>query len=153
MRKQLKKVAEVIIKAPARIAQVPSQIIKKRVYPTIPEKTLATIKRKLEREHKRLEDEIAKIKRYPEYGQSEDENVQELEEFNQNIGLTRNLRTLLEDTNEALEKLAKGNYGSCESCKNAIELGRLEAFPAAALCITCEKDAAKKRWWQLWKRR
>ncbi|MBI3260773.1 TraR/DksA C4-type zinc finger protein [Candidatus Berkelbacteria bacterium] len=153
MKKQLKHVAKVIIGAPAKIAQVPGAILKKPEYPNIPEKTLAGIKQKLEREHKRLEDEIAKIRKYPEYGQSEDENVQELEEFNQNVGLSKNLRTLLAETDEALVKIGKGAYGSCGSCKNAIDLSRLEAFPGAALCITCERDATKKRWWQLWKRR
>lgn len=153
MKKQLKQVATAIISAPGKIAQVPAAIIKRPEYPKIPEKTLATIKQKLEREKKRLDDEIAKIKAYPDYGQSEEENVQELEEFNQNIGLARNLKSLLHESNDALAKIEKRAYGSCESCKNPIELGRLEAFPAAALCITCEKDAAKKRWWQLWKRR
>ena len=42
--------------------------------------------------------------------------------------------TRLED---ALAKMDAGTYGECESCGQAIAAARLEAKPAARLCITC----------------
>ncbi|MBI3495443.1 TraR/DksA C4-type zinc finger protein [Candidatus Berkelbacteria bacterium] len=153
MKKQLKSVAKAIAQAPAKLASMPAQLIKKPEIPNLPEPILKELKLKLTREVTRLEHEISKIKLYPEYGTAEDENVQELEEFNQNIGLSKNLKALLAETKDALTKLDKGTFGSCESCKKAIDSGRLQAFPAAALCISCERDATKKRWWQVWKKR
>jgi RNA polymerase-binding transcription factor DksA len=53
--------------------------------------------------------------------------------------------TLLEtltDVDHALEKLDAGTYGECESCGAAITEARLEAMPAARLCIGC---ASKRR--------
>ena len=37
----------------------------------------------------------------------------------------------------ALERLASGTYGRCEECEGPISEARLEAMPAARLCITC----------------
>lgn len=48
--------------------------------------------------------------------------------------------TLLEtltDIDDAIEKLDAGTYGSCESCGQPITEARLEAMPAARLCINC----------------
>jgi DnaK suppressor protein len=48
----------------------------------------------------------------------------------------------LQEIDDALQKLNDGTYGRCESCGNAITEARLEAMPAARLCITC---ASKRR--------
>lgn len=48
--------------------------------------------------------------------------------------------TLLEtltEVEDALSKLDSGNYGICESCGQPIAEARLEAKPAARLCISC----------------
>jgi RNA polymerase-binding transcription factor DksA len=48
--------------------------------------------------------------------------------------------TLLETLTEvehALGKLESGDYGVCESCGQPIPEARLEAKPAARLCISC----------------
>jgi RNA polymerase-binding transcription factor DksA len=44
--------------------------------------------------------------------------------------------TLLE-IEEALGKLDAGTYGACESCGGPIAEARLDAMPAAKLCINC----------------
>jgi len=51
--------------------------------------------------------------------------------------LTSTLRETLDDVEHALAKLAEGTYGVCETCGAAIAAARLEAKPAARLCITC----------------
>jgi len=48
----------------------------------------------------------------------------------------------LREVEEALGKLEAGTYGACESCGQEIAPARLEAKPAARLCITC---ASKSR--------
>lgn len=39
--------------------------------------------------------------------------------------------------NKALQKLADGEYGVCESCGNEISAARLDALPQASQCIGC----------------
>lgn len=56
--------------------------------------------------------------------------------------LVDTLGETLQDIDEALAKLDAGTYGRCESCGNEIPDARLEAMPAARLCISC---ASKRR--------
>ena len=56
--------------------------------------------------------------------------------------LVGKLREALRDVDDALEKLERGEYGVCESCGGPIGDARLEAMPAARLCIAC---ASKRR--------
>src|SRR6476469_6637534 len=41
------------------------------------------------------------------------------------------------DIEDAHAKFDAGNYGECESCHQRIPEARLEAMPAARLCINC----------------
>ena len=45
---------------------------------------------------------------------------------------------ILEDIDEALTKIEKGDYGKCEECGGDIPVERLEAVPYAKLCIQCK---------------
>lgn len=56
--------------------------------------------------------------------------------------LAGTLRDTLQEIEDALVKFEAGTYGRCESCGNAIPDARLEAMPAARLCIAC---ASKRR--------
>jgi RNA polymerase-binding protein DksA len=56
--------------------------------------------------------------------------------------LVGSLRETLTDIDVALAKFDNGTYGICESCGGPIGEARLEAKPAARLCITC---ASKRR--------
>jgi RNA polymerase-binding transcription factor DksA len=51
--------------------------------------------------------------------------------------LVGTLRDTLTDIDAALAKFDNGTYGTCESCGQPISEARLEAMPAARLCITC----------------
>jgi len=46
-------------------------------------------------------------------------------------------KTTLECLYEALEKIKKGEYGSCEECGEDIGRKRLKAYPTAKYCIGC----------------
>ena len=42
--------------------------------------------------------------------------------------------------NEALERLERGEYGSCKVCGEPIPKTRLEAVPHATMCVPCKTD-------------
>ena len=49
------------------------------------------------------------------------------------------------ETVAALERIAQGTYGRCESCGGAIGRQRLLALPATRFCITCAAAPAASR--------
>jgi RNA polymerase-binding transcription factor DksA len=51
--------------------------------------------------------------------------------------LAASLREALGEVEHAISKLDGGSYGLCENCGRPIESARLEAMPAARLCIDC----------------
>jgi RNA polymerase-binding transcription factor DksA len=56
--------------------------------------------------------------------------------------LSGTLAETLGEIDHALAKLDAGTYGQCERCGGPIAEARLEAMPAARLCISC---ASKSR--------
>lgn len=48
-----------------------------------------------------------------------------------------NLKDRLNKINKALERIEKGNYGTCEKCGKRIEDARLKVDPATPLCRNC----------------
>ncbi len=48
---------------------------------------------------------------------------------------------LLEQVNEALERIAAGDYGVCLMCQKAIAPKRLAALPWANRCLECQQAA------------
>ncbi len=51
----------------------------------------------------------------------------------------------LADLEAALRRVDDGTYGRCESCGRPIPVRRLEAFPAARLCVPCKEAAERGR--------
>ena len=54
------------------------------------------------------------------------------------MSLVANSRDKLDQVEHALERLANGTYGVCESCGNPIGKLRLQAAPRATLCMACK---------------
>jgi DnaK suppressor protein len=79
------------------------------------------------------------LPRYIDLGSKQDENIQEVADFSNIVSIEKEVETSLKEVNEALEKIKKNIYGFCEKCKKQISQKRLEAFPAADLCIKCKK--------------
>jgi len=96
-------------------------------------------KSQLSKEKKRVENELKIIEKFPSYGEKEEENAQEVEEFEGYLGLRSGARNLKAQIEKALIKMQKGTYEKCDICKGQIEHGRLEAFPAAATCVGCSR--------------
>ncbi len=45
----------------------------------------------------------------------------------------------LEEIEEALKRIEKGTYGTCEMCDESIAIGRLRAKPFAKFCTPCRE--------------
>lgn len=102
-------------------------------------------KKLLLREQIRLDEQYKITRQFPDYGSSEDENAQEVERIQENLGLQKNIKNLKKDIKNALLRIEKGNYWSCAECKGQIEQGRLKAYPAAHLCVTCASKKYRKK--------
>jgi DnaK suppressor protein len=50
-------------------------------------------------------------------------------------------RRLVTKIRHALDRIANGEYGTCEACGAPITFGRLMARPVATLCIDCKTEA------------
>ncbi|MFT5179905.1 MAG: RNA polymerase-binding transcription factor DksA [Candidatus Paceibacteria bacterium] len=57
-----------------------------------------------------------------------------IEEYETNTAILKQLEAHLLDVNYALEKFDKGTYGTCDETGEEIPRGRLEANPAARTC-------------------
>jgi DnaK suppressor protein len=55
-----------------------------------------------------------------------------------NLGLMESGQGILQEIDEALERIAEGTFGLCESCEKLIGRSRLDAVPFARLCIACK---------------
>ena len=65
-------------------------------------------------------------------------------ERDQEISLVNNARAMLHQTERALERLAEGSFGVCESCGGAIGKMRVMAFPRATLCLSCKQREERR---------
>ena len=81
-----------------------------------------------------------------------EERESELEESAQKDRIARLTSSLKErdqrtirDIDAALERMAVGEYGLCESCGNEIGIGRLRALPTTQLCIECATEREKEQ--------
>ncbi len=53
--------------------------------------------------------------------------------------------SITEEIDDALRKLERGNYGTCETCGQNIMKARLEALPYARQCIACKTGGLSRR--------
>ncbi len=65
-------------------------------------------------------------------------------EREQEISLANNSREMLDQSEHALERIALGTYGICESCANPVGKLRLQAFPRATLCRSCKQKQERR---------
>lgn len=115
-----------------------------------PQAFLDEMKATLFKEKEKLEAELSAIAKkgdtpgnfdasYPEYGNEEDDNVKEIEEFTVNKPLEIALENSLRDVNKALKRLSDGVYGICKYCDKQIDEKRLRARPTSSACVSCKK--------------
>lgn len=114
-------------------------------------KDLKKFKKVLSQEAKRVTKELKKIAkedtrpkgdfdtRFPEWGQSPDENALEVAMYEKTLPVEFALELRLKEIVEALDKIKKDQYGLCQNCHQTITMARLEALPEAKLCLNCVK--------------
>ncbi len=88
-------------------------------------------------EKSRLEGEIKKLDKYPDYGDKDDDNDMELRDYENNRSIEDQLTILLEKVKSALESIDNGNYGKCKKCGEMIKDDRLDIMPYAEVCVAC----------------
>jgi YteA family regulatory protein len=99
------------------------------------EKTINNMKN-----HKIAEQDVDSPTELSNYDNHPAEIATELFQFELNNALKVHEEHLLQEINDALDKINNGKYGKCELCNKKISYERLEALPYSRLCINCEKD-------------
>ena len=59
------------------------------------------------------------------------------------IEIAQSGERMLEEVEDALQRIDAGTYGTCQKCGHDIPRDRLEAVPYAALCIACAQPARR----------
>ncbi len=67
-----------------------------------------------------------------------DTEADEVEAYEADLSVEHTLEDRLAETNKALARMEKGEYGKCTSCGAQIPKERLEIKPEAELCMKCE---------------
>ena len=63
-------------------------------------------------------------------------------ERDKDLRVIEKLRDQLDSVNRALDRIAEGSYGTCESCGTPIPEERLEALPYVTHCVDCKQKLA-----------
>lgn len=105
------------------------------------EATLSDLRASLEQEQSDLRARLAEMGLLSGGELSFDQNFADSSQVTAERGeveaLAGNLRESLSDVEDAIAKLDNGTFGTCESCGQPISPDRLEAKPAAKLCMEC----------------
>jgi DnaK suppressor protein len=111
--------------------------------------TLERFRKRLEEEKSRLEEQIEDYERdleearltesssdrSPDPGNAEASSMKL--EYAKELSIEQNTLDLLRKVDRALERVAAGGYGICESCGNSIPVERLDVLPYSTLCVEC----------------
>ena len=110
------------------------------------ETTHATLRAQLQEERDRLKEKLVELGLGSNGNLSFDggfaDSSQVTAERSEIEALAGTLSETLHEIEDALAKMDNDTYGTCESCGGEIGDARLEAMPAARLCIKC---ASKSR--------
>ena len=77
--------------------------------------------------------------KFPNFGNDDDENANEVAEYSDRLGLEHTLEKQLRDVNKALKNIDTDKYGKCNHCGSDIEEGRLAVRPTSTSCVACKK--------------
>ena len=101
----------------------------------------ADLRKSLEEEKAALDQQLGDLALDDDRRLSFDQNFADTSQVTAERGefeaVSGSLQASLDDVNAALAKFDKGTYGLCEGCGEPIAPARLEAKPAARLCIDC----------------
>lgn len=97
------------------------------------------LKVELEERRAAMQARLARIKKNVTQEHSGDsaEQAQERENDEVTDAIGNETRQSLHDIQVALDRIADGTYGECESCGEDIGEARLKAIPEATRCVNC----------------
>jgi len=100
---------------------------------------LAQIETQLHDQLQELEQRLAKINADLSQPHSADSQEQALERENDEVmeNIAKEAQETIVHIKSALERIADGSYGICETCGEKIALARLQAIPEATQCVEC----------------
>jgi len=102
---------------------------------------LADLRAALDEERAQLRHQLADLGFGDDGGLAYDQNFADSSQVTAERGeaeaLANSLKEMLAEVEHALAKFEAGTYGLCENCGEPIPPARLEAKPAARLCINC----------------
>jgi DnaK suppressor protein len=106
------------------------------------QKTLETMRDDLRAELDRLQEESANVNQTDGYGIKNHpaEDASELFLRERNLAISNDLRSELDEVEQALVRINDGTYGKCQVCGEQINPERLEARPAAIYCIQHQRE-------------
>lgn len=113
-------------------------------------KFIEQMKKRLLREKERLEKELKDIEKGQETTLSEQAGENNYEDSFADVGSTTfererdyslgwNVKDLLNQINDALQRIKEGAYGKCPECGKEIDKARLKAIPYTNFCLDCRK--------------
>ena len=107
----------------------------------MPDVSIADLRASLEAERDSLRSQLDDLGFGDRGGHQFDSNFADSSQVTAERGeveaLASNLRESLTDVEAAIAKLDNGTFGTCENCGQPIPPARLEAKPAARLCMEC----------------
>jgi DnaK suppressor protein len=98
--------------------------------------------------HKRLDslrEEIIKVMDWRESATEKGDALDEIDQANDMIEremgyvMSSNMRSNLDQVDEALTRIADRTFGKCLNCGQEISLKRLELLPFARFCVPCQE--------------
>jgi DnaK suppressor protein len=104
---------------------------------------LTEVRSLLEGKRRQLAAELDELTKPPEagsnlsFGKRIGEGTTAAVERISSTAAARSIAAALAEVDRALEKVEEGTYGLCDECELSIGSERLEAMPAATLCVTC----------------
>ncbi len=104
---------------------------------------MESVRRALSSRRDELESELARLTTPPtegaavSFGKRIGDGTTEAVERLSTTATAKSIATSLADVNRALAKLDEDTYGLCDLCRRPIAPARLEALPAASLCVDC----------------
>jgi DnaK suppressor protein len=105
------------------------------------ETTYTVLRDQLQEERDRLRDQLQRLGHgqgaRPDFDDNFADSGQVTAERGEVEALSGQLHETLDEIEDALAKFDAGTYGECERCHQRIADARLEAMPAARLCINC----------------
>lgn len=114
--------------------------------------TLERLRKALEEERESVREQLRDLGVDPDdptsvefqFDQSFADSAQITAERDRILAIVRGLRANLDDVEHAFLRMERGTYGTCENCGQEVAVERLEALPAARLCIVCKQKAAHR---------